>query len=184
MDISLSFVNCGSIIDPLVALYWRTDEMPIAFEASRVFAAALKTLSSGGQPDAADSLADRGRLTPIFIDVIRRAGQHILIMSDAILALCMIASNGGDSAGELSRLLHADRFAYSCAAEQMILDLSTANSRDGAEPTCPLGDEVLTRIVEEKMYSEAIQSNVMALRLLLDETPVVPAKAVQHQPLA
>jgi hypothetical protein len=167
VDISCLLVNHDVLLDQVVALFWRTEEVSVACEAARVVCNIVRSLMRGDTPHITEiSKMSEDRYIAIFVDLLRRAEKYEVLVHEAIIGLVLLCRFGDNTSGKY-RSSRVGHFAHNLIARivsRLAEPFSAAGESLGGYGC---GDEVLRGIVNDKLYSPELQQNAQTLLNLL-----------------
>lgn len=106
-----SFALNEKAVNEVIAVIKRVDTPAVGFEASRIFANSIKSLTSD-QNKHIEAVARLSQpdVIEVFVALLRRTVKYPLLTNDAIISLALVTTFGPDGSGEL--LLYCDPVGY------------------------------------------------------------------------
>lgn len=113
----------------------RTDDPAIKMESTRIFVNCIRTLAGGDQSSALGPFATQ-RVVASLTEMLRTADQYPVLVNEALVALALLVTFGGESAGEV--VLVSALFVTLEASSRVLEQVKTCAKGYRSSIPCPL----------------------------------------------
>ena len=171
---SEKFALNDKAVSEVIAVIKRVEAPAVGFEASRIFANSIKSLTSD-QNKHIEAVARLSQpdVIEVFVSLLRRTVKYPLLTNDAIISLALVATFGPDGSGEQSFSIPFGPCGQRAdISAKLVLDELSREQEVKSEEEVVSGKEVLAKIVStgEETFSNEIRANTATLLTQLKES--------------